>query len=77
MRLPISPALLHSELVSARDLLAKWIAAVEEGIPQVTASGPTETASNAEEWLTEFCGEMQVVAAKCDTLAATLGSSGE
>lgn len=73
MRLPISPPLLLAELRSARDILAKWIDAVEtEGIPQVTTPNPTAIAANADEWVTEFVGEMQVVAAKCDTLATTL-----
>jgi hypothetical protein len=69
VRLPVSPALLLQELVTARGVLEKWEKLVADGVPGVDVPA-TEDA--LEEFVTEMCGELLVVSGKCQTLAEVL-----
>lgn len=70
--LPISPDVIHSELVAGRDILTKWIEKLDkEGVPNIDHPGADPRA--LEFFLTELVGELQVVSGKCDTVADVIG----
>jgi hypothetical protein len=71
-RLPISPDVLHAELVSARDILDKWVKTINEGLPALDVPGTEET---LEGMLKELCGELVLVSGKCESISEIL--SGE
>jgi hypothetical protein len=67
--LPISSELLLSEIQTALAVLAKWKERVEAGIPGVDL--PADEASTYR-FVSELCGEILVVAGKCQNVAAIL-----
>ena len=69
MQLPVTQDVILSELDSAQKILAKWHAAAKEGIPGVDVPGPQDS---MEDYLRSFCGELLLVAGKCETLANLL-----
>jgi len=71
--LPVSAEVLYSELEAAQAVLAKWHKLVGEGIPGVDTPA-TEHATFA--FVTQLCGELLVVAGKCQNLAAVVSDRG-
>lgn len=67
--LPVSGDVIHAEIESAERILAKWREQVSKGIPAVDLPGTEE---NLARFVTELCGELLVVAGKCQTLAAVV-----
>lgn len=69
MRLPVSTQVLLSELAAARALIEKWEQTVGTGIPGVDFPGSEDV---TEGFVTELCGELLIVAGKCQTLAEVI-----
>ena len=67
--LPVSGDLIHAELEGAEKVLAKWREAVGKGIPGVDIPGNDES---LHRFLIELCGELLVVAGKCQNLSAVV-----
>lgn len=73
MKLPISPPVLLQELDAAKVILVKWLEAVAGGIPMIDLPADEDALA---EFLRELCGELLLVAGKCETLAQVLYGSG-
>jgi hypothetical protein len=71
MRMPVSPDLILTEMVGAKEILDKWIAAYEKG--EVPGMMPS-TDQAAEDFMRELCGELMLAASKCHNLAEILSS---
>lgn len=69
MRLPVSSDVILSELAAARAVIEKWERTVGSGIPGVDLPGNEDV---TEGFVTEMCGELLVVAGKCQTLAEVI-----
>ena len=65
----VSGDTLHAELESAERILAKWREAVGKGIPGVDMPASEEVHVR---FVTELCGELLIVAGKCQTVAAVV-----
>lgn len=72
MQLPVTREVILAELNSAKAILESWAARVEEGIPSVDLPTPPE---HLDDFMRPFCGELLIVAAKCESLSNVL--SGE
>jgi len=68
--LPVSPDVIHSELEAAQAIISKWREAVSQGIPGVDTPAGDEAFTR---FLTEMCGELLLVSAKCQALASVVG----
>ncbi len=64
--LPLANETVRIDLNMARELLVKWHARFEAGVPAIDLEGSD---ASLEDFLTEFVGEMRLVSAKCDALA--------
>lgn len=64
--LPLSKEVIAAELTTAKAVLEKWIKALEEGIPVVDRDCDPV---HLQEFISEFCGEMQLCATKCESIA--------
>jgi len=71
--LPVSAELLYSEVESAEAVLAKWKKAIGEGIPGVDIPSTEEALYR---FIAQLCGELMVVAGKCQNLAAVVSDRG-
>jgi hypothetical protein len=69
MQLPVTQDVILSELETAHRILEKWYAKTKEGIPGVDMPGSPDM---LEDHLRSFCGELLLVAAKCENLAHVL-----
>ena len=67
--LTVSSEVLIAELKTAQDYLAKWVSAVEQGIPGIDTPATGTSDENLEAFIRELCGELRVVAGKCDSLS--------
>lgn len=67
--LPVSPPVILQELASVKDVIAKWVEAIAQGVPFVDKPGTEE---ELERYMRELCGELLLVAGKCSTLAEVL-----
>lgn len=73
MKLPLSIPTIEAELTGARALLDQIIESLhDEAIPGVTAPGGPDGEVHLAEWLTQFSGELMLVARKCENVAVTL-----
>lgn len=69
--IPISRDVLRAELAVAINILQKWHAELEEGIPGIEKPGSIE---NVEEFLKVFYGELLIVSGKCENIANVIGN---
>lgn len=69
------------ELQDARDVLDRWIKRLKDGVPgedyqaEGTDANDPEEPLNPPEWYEKFNGELLLVSAKCETLAAVVLSA--
>lgn len=68
--LAVSPDVIHSELEAAQAIISKWRERVSNGIPGVDLHAEDEAFAR---FLSEFCGELLLVAGKCQTLSGIVG----
>lgn len=73
--LPVSRELLLRELAVAGEFLAKWHQRVEEGVPGLDLPAAGNSTESAEDFLVELCGELRLIAAKCETLSEILATT--
>lgn len=75
--LPISTAVLHSELEALEALLAKWKERVANGVPgaDVPLTGSTPAGERLDVWLTEFVGELRLASGKAHALAEIMAGT--
>ena len=66
MQLPVTQDVILSELEGAHRILEKWYTKTKEGIPGVDVPGPQDM---MDDYLRAFCGELMLVAAKCEALS--------
>jgi hypothetical protein len=71
-QLSISKAVLLSELDAAQGIIARWNAAVKQGIPLIDHPDSYES---FVDFVREMRGELLLVAGKCDALSLVLGES--
>jgi hypothetical protein len=73
MSLPVSREVLIQEVKTAKDVLDLWLHKIEAGIP-----GDDLPAADIDidVWVHQLCGELMVVAGKCETLASVIAGSG-
>lgn len=67
--IPVSSEVLRDEADTARAILAKWVAKIDDGIPGIDLPA---TELDTDAWLHQLCGELMVVSGKCETLASIL-----
>lgn len=72
MRLPINPETLHGELESAKAILEKWVDRVGKGLPAIDVPG---SEADLEGLLKEMCGELVLIASKCESVSEILQSA--
>ena len=63
----LSKELILAEIGGSRQILEKWEARIEEGIPVLDLPAPQE---RLEEFLHGLASELMVCAAKCETISA-------
>jgi vacuolar-type H+-ATPase subunit E/Vma4 len=67
--LPVTSEVIRSELEATKEILEKWLEKVNDGIPGMDV--PAEDLS-IEIWVRQFCGELNLIAGRCETLAGVL-----
>lgn len=72
MQLAVTQETTLAEMKGARDILDSWITKVGEGIPVVDLPATPE---QLEDFLRAFCGELLIVAAKCESLSNVLSGT--
>lgn len=70
--LPVSGDVMLKELEGASHILEKWKEKIEGGIPFVDIPAPPD---RLEAFLREMCGELLIVAGKCEHLSSVLSGS--
>ena len=67
MQLPVTRDVAVAELEVAQNILIKWLAELKDGIPGIEK--PASAPDAVEDWVKSFCGELMIVAGKCENLA--------
>jgi len=70
MQLAVTRETMLAEMTGAKVILEAWINQLEEGIPGVDIPAAPD---RLEDFLRAFCGELLIVAGKCEHLSNVLG----
>lgn len=73
--LTLSREVMLEELRTAQSYLQKWTSQLEAGIPGVHVPATESSEAYVEHLIREMCGELRVVAGKCETLAEVFQDS--
>jgi len=67
--IPVTTPVIRQEVESAQAILASWFERIDAGIPGLDI--PADEMA-CDLWIHQFCGELLVVAGKCENLASIL-----
>jgi len=70
--LPVSREVLQAEVEAAKAILESWLNKIDAGIPGVDLPAAE---LDTDVWVHQLCGELMVVAGKCETLATVISGN--
>lgn len=73
--LTVSRDVLLKELETSRDYLANWVERIQAGIPGIDLPATGNAEEHLESFIRELCGELRVVAGKCESLSEVVAES--